>query len=127
MHEDCNIIILRQFKSFQQPYQTLISCHITHGLIDYLPNGEWFKLANNVERLKHGTEANGIGKYLFNQGLNNTDCQTASHLGTIFYQAGIWLYNGKRKGIKFRKNPDVLDWVNHLNKYYISHLQDHSM
>jgi hypothetical protein len=98
-----------------------------HGLIDYLPDNKWFQLANNVEKLAHGTEANGIGKYLYDQGLSNTNCQTASHLGTIFYQAGIWLYNGQRRGINFKKNPDVLDWVNHLTEYYISHLQNSSI
>jgi hypothetical protein len=122
-----NIIILRKFRSSQQIYETLIRYYIINDLIDYLPNDEWFHLANNVEKLANGTEINGIGKYLYDQGFSNTDCQTASHLGTIFYQAGIWLYNGQRKRIGFKKNSDILEWVNHLKEYYFSHLQESNM
>ena len=123
LDDDCKIIVLRQFnmKSTKQPHETIISSDIIQHLIDLLPNDEWFPLANNVEKLSNGTEVEGIGKILYDQGFNTTDCQTASHLGTIFYQAGIWLYNGKLNGIKFQKNPDVTEWCNHLRKYYTSH------
>jgi hypothetical protein len=107
-----------------QRYETVIPSDCINGLIDWLPNNEWFPLANNVEKLANETEVDGIGKYLYIQGFKTTDCQTASHVVTIFHQAGIWLYNEKIRGLKFRKNLNVTDWCNLLTDYYRSHIKN---
>jgi hypothetical protein len=129
MNKDGNIIILRKFniKSYKIKHETEISREIIDGLIASIQNDEWFPLANNVEKLRNGTEVDGVGKYLYQHGFNETQAQSASHLSTIFYEAGIWLYNGKRKGMKFRKNPNIIIWVSHLRAYFNSHLQNSKM
>ncbi|WP_440953219.1 glycosyltransferase family 4 protein [Methanococcoides sp. FTZ1] len=86
-------------------------------LHEYMADEQWKDLSNNVERLRKGTEKEGIGKFLCH-GLNWTpkESQLSSQIGAIFHQAGVWEYNGKKRGIQFRKVSD--DWHKLMKSYY---------
>ena len=72
-------------------------------LLAEMADGESWPLANNVEKLTNGTEQHGLGQFLCEQlGWTPTDAQLAGHLGVILTGAGVWNYNGRRRGIMFR-------------------------
>ena len=74
MDKDDNIIILRRFniKSRKINHETKIPRDIIDGLTASMSNDAWFPLANNVAKLANGTEVDGVGKYLYQHGLNET-------------------------------------------------------
>ena len=72
-------------------------------LLAAMADGRWWPLADNVEKLTNGTEKDGLGKFLCERfGWTPTDAQLAGHLGVILSGAGIWDYNGRKRGIEFR-------------------------
>ncbi len=76
-------------------------------------------LANNVQKLKNGTEKEGLGKFLYEKlNKNTTQAQLASHISTIFYNSGTWDYNEKKRDMLFWKKSE--DWKNLLNSYYLT-------
>lgn len=75
--------------------------------------------ANNVEKLKNGTEKKGFGWYLFSRlEKSTTEAQLSSHLGAILVDSEVWRHNGKKVGLKFRKTPG--DWQSQLLEFYES-------
>lgn len=76
----------------------------------------WTALANNVEKLYHGTEKAGLGSFLLALGKSQTDAQGASQLAAIFVKSGAWEWNGKRKGMEFHANGG--DWKDAIQSYY---------
>ncbi len=63
----------------------------------------WFPLANNVEKLYHGTERYGLGGAIHQQRPGDTlHAQGASYLGVVLEQAGIFEWNGKAREIQWR-------------------------
>jgi len=76
------------------------------NIIDWLCEefGEyWFPLANNVQKLGNGTENSGLGVAILSQSPGDIEhAQGSSYLGVILYFIGIFDWNGKRRGIKWR-------------------------
>ena len=65
--------------------------------------GNWFPLANNVEKLHHGTERYGLGGAIHQQRPGDTHhAQGASYLGVVLERAGIFEWNGKARAIQWR-------------------------
>ena len=101
-----------------------IKAHELDLLNEYMADGYPKSLAHNVEKLANGTEKSGIGMFLYNElGWSTKDAQLASHLGVIFYNAGVWGYNGENKGIQHNRISD--DWrelvtILYNNFYYIA-------
>ena len=84
---------------------------------------DWVCLANDVQKLKNGTEKEGLGKFVFSKlGWSTTKAQLSSHIGAIFSDSGVWAYNGKKRGIKFKKNNNK--WKEGIEALYAEHLND---
>lgn len=113
--------IKREFKS--GTCLRIITKEELERLDEYMAKKEWVSLANNIEKLNNGTEKNGLGKFLYESlGWPVTDCQLASHLGAIFALSGAWLFNGRKKGIQFKKRP--INWEEQLKIHYYRELSD---
>jgi hypothetical protein len=84
---------------------------------------EKFPLANNVEKLKKGSEVSGIGKFLYKNGFSTTESQLAGHLAAIFYGAGIWCYNEKKRCQLYWFSVPNIDWRKKVRDYYTYLLQ----
>ncbi|NYT19536.1 MAG: glycosyltransferase family 1 protein, partial [Methanosarcinales archaeon] len=117
---DLNLSISREFSSSNSDLKVdkLIMKDELRKLDVYMADDQWKGLSNNVEKLKNGTEKEGIGRFLYND-LNwtNAEAQLSSHIGSIFHQAGVWEFNGKKRGIQFRKITD--DWHKLMKSYYV--------
>lgn len=86
-------------------------------LDDYMKDGNWKSIANNVDKLAKGTEKVGIGVFLYNKlNWSGTDAQLSGHLGVIFYKAGVWDYNRKKRGIQHKRISD--NWNESVRNYY---------
>jgi len=67
----------------------------------------WFPLANNVQKLGNATEKPGLGIAILNQSPDDIEhAQGSSYLGVILDYCGIFKWNGKRRGIKWRIMKD---------------------
>lgn len=63
----------------------------------------WIRLANNVERMYHGTERAGMGCAIYAMCPGDTfHAQGASYLGVVLEEAGVFEWNGRAKGIAWR-------------------------
>lgn len=117
--DENNIHIKRRF-NFKNGEKELTKIAITHELDkldDYMKDVSWKYIANNVEKLALGTEKAGIGMFLYNQlNWSGTEAQLSGHLGVIFYKAGVWDYNGKKRGIQHRRISD--NWKKLVRNYY---------
>ncbi len=83
----------------------------------FVAKREWTALANNVEKLHHGTEKEGLGQFLKETlGMDVAAAQGASQLAAIFVRAGAWEGNGRRRGMAFRCL--ATDWQGLVESYY---------
>jgi len=74
----------------------------------YIKQGERISLANNVAKLKNGTEKEGIGHYIYNYLERKIDkAQSASQLVAIMVKANVLGYNEAKKNMEF--------WINDMN------------
>jgi len=117
--DNCNIIVRREFNS--KKARILNSKFIKASEIDrldkYMGESSWIGLANNVEKLSKGIENEGIGMFMFKElNWSTTDSQLASHIGGILAASRVWLYNGKQRGIKFKKVSN--SWRDKVKDYY---------
>jgi len=63
----------------------------------------WFPLANNVEKLWHDEEADGLGVAILRQQPRKIEhAQGSSYLGVVLEYAGILEWNKKMRGIEWR-------------------------
>lgn len=63
----------------------------------------WFPLANNVEKLGHDKEADGLGVTILRQRPRNiSHAQGSSYLGVVLEHTGILEWNNKQRGIEWR-------------------------
>jgi hypothetical protein len=86
------------------------------GQINNLVSQGWCCLANNVKKLRAGTEKDGIGSFLYNTlGWNETDSQLASQLAALFTKAGVWHYDSKKINMQFKAIQS--DWCKCLQDY----------
>ncbi|NPE29572.1 glycosyltransferase family 4 protein [Methanococcoides sp. SA1] len=116
--DDLNLSISREFNSLNGKLKVdkLITKDELRKLDDYMAEGQWKTLSNNVSKLRNGTEKEGIGKFLYNDlHWTNTEAQLSSYIGSIFYRAGVWEYNGKKRGIQFRRITD--EWQKLMKSY----------
>lgn len=119
INKDYSLEIIRKFNSGNGKItlETFTEKEIKN--IQQFINGSKIPLANNVQKIKDGTEKEGLGKFLYeNLNKNTTQAQLASHISTIFYNSGTWDYNGKKKDMLFWKKSE--DWKNLLNSYYLT-------
>lgn len=114
--EGCNIHIIRVFnlESGKKEMPKIVRVDDLNRLDEYMGDGNWKDLANNVEKLANGTEKLGIGKFLCNDlGWTTTDAQLSGHLGVIFSRSKVWEYNGKMRGMKFKRISN--NWCGLIN------------
>ncbi len=80
-------------------------------IIKWLKNSfqdEWFPLANNVALMGRKKEKDGLGTAILNLTPKNiTHAQGASYLGVVLDEIGIFEWNAKIKGIKWRIIKDI--------------------
>lgn len=114
---DGAISIRREFKNLKVYIEQTISAAELNRLDEYMRDGDWKPLANNVARLRRKEEKDGIGRFLYeNLGLDESGAQLASQLGAIFSNSGAWLHNGKKRGMEFKRNTG--DWAGVVTDYY---------
>ena len=117
--ERSNIHIKRIFdlENENKEVKKIATAHELDQLDDYMKDGSWKYIANNVEKLAHGTEKAGIGVFLYDHlNWSGTDAQLSGHLGVILYKTGVWDYNGKKRGIQHKRISD--NWREMVRKYY---------
>lgn len=121
--EESNIHIKRifDFKNEKKELIKIATAYELNQLDDYMKDGSWKYIANNVENLALGTEKPGIGIFLYdNLNWSGTEAQLSGHLGVIFYKSGTWDYNGKKRGIQHKRISD--NWNESIKNYYESAL-----
>ncbi|MDO9536127.1 MAG: hypothetical protein Q7J85_12550 [Bacillota bacterium] len=115
--QEGNVSIKRKFKNMKVSLVHEIPAADLEKLHEYLSDGAWRALANNVVKLRLKKEEDGLGRFLYeNLRMNETGSQLASHLGAIFSNSGAWLYNGKKRSMKFKRNTE--DWLKVVKDYY---------
>lgn len=71
---------------------------------------KWIPLANNVQKMYVGTEISGLGSTIYNLRAGDIfHAQGASYLGVVLEEAGLFEWNGRVRGIKWRIVPDLTD------------------
>jgi hypothetical protein len=71
--------------------------------IKYEFGDKYFPLANDVAKLWAGTEIRGLGTIILDQWPGNTlHALGASYFGRVFEDIGYFLWNKKRRGIKWK-------------------------
>jgi hypothetical protein len=105
--DDSIIYIRRVFKGNKQRTDR-ISAEELGQLNRWVSDSNWVPLANNIEKLRLGTEQEGVGWFLCNvlRWQSSAEWQLSSQLGVIFTLSGVWEYNGRRRGICFRKTSE---------------------
>lgn len=116
---ECNMYLSRVFnlENGKTNVEDFITADELKKLDNYMSDGEWKHLANNVSKLQDGTEKEGVGTFLFSElQWSNTKAQLSGNIGSIFCAAGAWKHNGKKRGIQFKKNSDI--WCDLVKAYY---------
>ncbi|OPY62352.1 MAG: hypothetical protein A4E57_04011 [Syntrophorhabdaceae bacterium PtaU1.Bin034] len=97
-----DVLIIENEKGRRHEYHLAEVLAILLWLTNRFGNG-WFPLANNVEKLWHEEEIDGLGTAILQQQPRNTlHAQGSSYLGVVLEYAGILAWNGKSRGIKWR-------------------------
>lgn len=74
-------------------------------------SGGWFNLANNVAKVSNENAPRGLGRTLYEKlDSNVTLAQGASQLAPILTTAGIFEWNGVRRGAQYRIIKTTSDW-----------------
>ncbi len=114
-----NIHIKRIFdlENEKKELTKIVTAHDLDQLDEFMKDGIWKYIANNVEKLALGTEKAGIGVFLYEHlNWSSTEAQLSGHLGVIFNKAGVWDYNGKKRGIQHKRISD--NWKRLIRNYY---------
>lgn len=111
-----NLFIKRKFRKNRFPRIDKISCRHLDRLCEFMQDREWKVLANDAAKLCMGTEKDGIGKFLYKLRAEVSYAQLSSQLGAIFYQAGVWEWNEKKRGMKFLLLS--ANWQEKTSQYY---------
>lgn len=126
LDDNFQLHIFRKFKNknrndMNEWFQTVVNAEEIDKLDTYMNDGHWKCLGSGITARK-GNADESIGKFLsseLNWSISNVFL--AGHIGSIFYKAGIWGYNGKSKGIQFRKIRD--NWRELLKAYYLKQIE----
>jgi hypothetical protein len=77
-------------------------------LMSYIKQSGRVALANNVTKVQDGTEKDGIGKFIYtNINKDISAAQAASQLVSIFYNANVVCFNGRKRNMEF--------WIDNIN------------
>lgn len=69
------------------------------------------------------TEKEGLGRFLYEtMGWDITTARLASQLAALFVEAGIWHWNGRRRGMRFNSVTD--NWQEALRHQYKRRLNE---
>ncbi len=99
-NQDTGIKIIRQFKNNER--EDIFTNEDISKIIDYVKKRGKVRLSNNVEKIKNGTEIEGLGKFVFNEIKKNTSyAQSMSQFVAIMVKLGIFEYNGAKKLLEF--------------------------
>jgi hypothetical protein len=97
-----NYVIINNENNRREEYSLAEVLAVIHWLTDRFGTG-WFPLANNVEKLGHGVETDGLGVAILSQQPRNVShAQGSSYLGVVLEEAGILEWNNRQKGIQWR-------------------------
>lgn len=111
-----NIFIKRKFRRALFPRIDKISCSHLEKLHEFMKDMEWKNLANDAAKLYMGTGKEGIGKFLYRLRQEVPYAQLSSQLAAIFYNSGVWEWNGQKRGMEFLLLPG--SWQEKTMQYY---------
>jgi hypothetical protein len=96
--DDFNLIL-----KIDKRYKT-VSAEELDSIYSYVGTISWTDLANNVEKLNNNEEKDGLGKFLHEMlNWSASESMVASQIAAIFVRLQIWNYNGKKRGIRFKR------------------------
>ncbi|WNQ09615.1 hypothetical protein MJA45_18510 [Paenibacillus aurantius] len=91
-----NVSVKRDFHEYS------FSAELISAIHNFVKSHPDTPLANNVSKLGNGTEVEGIGKFILESlELTVAEAQLASQLAAIFCKSGVWISNGKVRGMRF--------------------------
>ena len=94
------IKIIRNFKNIERI--DFFSISNIEAIVNYVIMTGKVRLSNNVERLKDGSELDGLGKYVFDNIEKDTShAQSMSQFAAIMVHMGVFKYNGAKKAMEF--------------------------
>jgi hypothetical protein len=97
-----DVVKIKNENGRQEEYSLDEILAVLNWLTDRFGAG-WFPLANNVEKLGHNEEADGLGVAILRQKPRNIrHAQGSSYLGVVLERVGILEWNNKPKGIEWR-------------------------
>lgn len=95
-------ILIRTENNREHLFEDYKAEEILTSLYRQFRNG-WFPLANNVEKLGKSNEISGLGMTILGAYPGNTTlAQAASYFGPVMEDMGLFEWNGKNRGIKWR-------------------------
>lgn len=114
--ESC-LYFIRNFKG-NENQNDFIRLEDVQKIVEYVEANKEVRLANNIEKIRKGTEQEGIGKFM-SETIDNkgTFIQLSSQLCALFVSAGIFESNGKKSYFLFKVKQSV-DWRILLQEYY---------
>ncbi len=97
------IVKIKNEKGRQEEYSLDEILAVLSWLTDRF-GAAWFPLANNVVKLYHDEEADGLGVAILQQRRpkNISHAQGSSYLGVVLEHAGILEWNNRKRGIEWR-------------------------
>lgn len=94
------IKIIRYFKNIERI--DVFSINNINAIVDYVVTTGRVRLSNNVEKLKDGSELDGLGKFVFDNIKKDTSqAQSMSQFAAIMVKMGVFEYNGTKKAMEF--------------------------
>jgi len=88
------LTIRRKFKNNPKDLFSIFSLEKLEAIQSYMRNRDWIPLANNVYRMRNGTEMDGLGSFVYNNLTSNTTfAQSTSQLAAMFVvqEYGKWI------------------------------------
>lgn len=121
--DDSTIYIRRVFKGNKQR-KDRISAEELGQLNRWMSDSNWVPLANNIEKLRLGTEQEGVGWFLCRRlgWKASAEWQLASQVGVIFTLSDVWEYNGRKRGICFKRQSNI--WCGQVREFYLTSTED---
>lgn len=108
------ITIYRTFSSGSE-VMTVFSNVDVQSMVDRFIDAEEISLANNVQKLRDGTEIDGLGSFAYDSlGKSTTDAQAVSQLAAIFVEVGLFSVNRATRNMKFKFTTEA--WQEHFKR-----------
>lgn len=104
---------------------TIFSNRDIERIIDFVFENEDVKLSNSIDKLRDGTEKDGLGKFVYEElGKSISDAQAVSQLAAILVDVNILEYNGVSRNMEFKLKH--INWKDRLNQR-MNQKEQHSM